>query len=323
MKKTLLACLALVLAAWSAPVPVGLAGDEIKIGVVAGEDRPEFQADQEGFEKALADGGFGPEKIVYDRWNARGDSSLARKIVQKFKADRVGLVHALGAPAARAAVEVIQTIPLVYSSVTDPVAEGLVVTMGAGGGNVTGVSDAWDIQGQLALYSQMLPGARKWGTIYHAGDNHSLKVVARTREAAKKLGLEMVEVAVATPGEVMAAALSLAGRVDAVYITADQMVVSALALVAKACNEKRLPLFAGEADSVLRGAIAALCFDHFQVGYTAGRKAVLILTGEKKPGEIPSGLAENPKLHLNLQAAEAQGVIVDQRFIDLAEKVIK
>jgi putative tryptophan/tyrosine transport system substrate-binding protein len=304
------------------PAGTAAAAGKFKIGVTTIVSHPALEADQKGFEQALADAGLGPDKVEYDYQNAQGEMSNAQQIAQKFKNDKKDLVHAIATPTAQAAVKVITNIPIVYSSVTDPVDAGLVKTMDPDGGNVTGVSDAWDINGQLTLYTQMLPQAKRWGTIYNAGDANSVINVNRLKDAAGNLGLEIVEVTVSNSSEVFTAAQSLAGRVDAVYITSDNTAVSAMEAVAKFCNQADIPLFAGDVDSVARGCIAALGFDYFQVGYTAGKKAALILKGENKAGEIPSSLTENPSLYLNLKAARDQGVTLDRKYIDMAEKII-
>lgn len=323
MKKRTVLCLLTALAVCLLLVSGAGAADKIRIGVTVIVSHPALEADQEGFEQALTDAGFGPDKVEYDLQNAQGEMSNAQQIAQKFKADKVDLVHAIATPTAQAACKVIKNIPLVYSSVTDPVDAGLVSTVDASGTNVTGVSDAWPVDRQLGLYVQMLPDAKKWGTIYNAGDANSVVSINMTKDACKTLGLELVEVTVSNSSEVYTAAQSLIGKVDAVYITSDNMVVSAFESVVKVCNENNIPLFAGDIDSVGRGAIAAMGLNYFQVGYTAGKKAALILKGEKKAGEIPSGLVEKLSLYVNPKAAEKQGVTLDQKFIDQAEKVIE
>ena len=82
-------------------------------------------------------------------------------------------------------------------------------------------------------------------------------------------------------------------------------------------------LFGGGTESVPRGAIAALGFDYFQVGYTADQKAVQILKDGKKPGDVPSSLTEQLRLVVNLKAAKAQGLDLDEKYVKMAEEVIK
>ena len=301
-------------------MPGGAPAKTFKIGVTQIVSHPALDADQKGFEQALKDAGLDAE---YDYQNAQGDMSNAQAIARKFKGDDLDLVHSIATPTSQAIVKVITETPVVYSSVTDPVDAGLVKTMDAAGGNVTGVSDAWPYERQVKLHHEMVPTAKKWGTIYNAGDANSVKSMTWARAAMKKYGLEYIEVTVSTSAEVHMAAQSLADRVDAVFIISDNTVVSAFESLVKVCNDKKKPLFGGGTESVPRGAIAALGFDYFQVGYTAGQKAVQILKDGKNPGDVPSSLTKKLRLVVNLKAAEAQCVNLDEKYVKMAEEVIK
>jgi putative ABC transport system substrate-binding protein len=300
-------------------IPGAALAKTFKIGVTVIVSHPALEADQQGFEKAIAEAGLEAE---YDYQNAQGDMANATTIAQKFKNDELDLVHAIATPTSQAAVKVIKNKPIVYSSVTDPVDAGLVKTMGPSGTNVTGISDAWPIERQIELYHQMVPSAKKWGTVYNAGDANSVKSIGWTRDAMKKFGLELVEVTISNSAEVYSGAQTLVGRVDAIYITSDNTVVSALESVVKVANNKKIPLFGGDTTTVETGMIAAYGLNYFQVGYSAGKKAVLVLEGQD-PGTIPSGLTENLSLWINLKAAEEQGVTVSEKFVKMAEKVFR
>jgi len=295
------------------------AGDERRvIGEIAFVSHPIIDACSRGFAEALASAGV--SDVAFDRQNAHGDTATTFQIAQKFVNDRVALVHTMTTPASQAVATAVKDIPVVFSAVTDPVDAGLVPTMDAAGGNVTGVSDAWPISRQVALYHEMVPAARRWGTLYNPGDANSLVSIRWTRQAMAELGLELVESTLSNSSEVLSSAQALLGRVDAIYVTSDNTVISAFAAVAGLADANHVPLFAGDASSVADGAIAALGFDYYQVGWAAGLKAAMILKGEKTAGEIPSGFAENPALHLNLGAAARQGVTIDPRFIAMARE---
>lgn len=319
MKKGLVFLLAAVVAIGLMAAPA--LAKTYKIGVTVIVSHPALDADQKGFEQALKDAGV---SATYDYQNAQGEMSNAQAIAQKFKDDgSIDLVHAIATPTAQAACKAIKNKPIVFSSVTDPVDAGLVSTMEPAGGNVCGVSDAWPYQAQIDLGKKMFPKAKKWGTIYNAGDANSALAIKWIKPMMKKAGLELVEVTVSNSSEVYTAAQSLVGRCDLIFIASDNTVVSALESVVKVCNKSDIPLFGAGTTSVARGSIAALGFDYFQVGYSAGKKAALILTGQKKAGEIPSGPAEKLQLVINLKAAKAQGVTIADEFIKQAQKVIK
>ncbi|MBW1642871.1 MAG: ABC transporter substrate-binding protein, partial [Deltaproteobacteria bacterium] len=149
----------------------GLSAKMIRIGEAQIVAHPALDNDSKGFAAALAEEGFIEGKnITIDRQNAQGDQPTCAIIAQKFQDDRVDLVHAISTPNAQAQVKVSKTIPIVFSSVTDPVATGIVPKMGKTGTHVTGVSDRWPITLQCEMYQDLVPHTKKWGTIYNPGD---------------------------------------------------------------------------------------------------------------------------------------------------------
>src|SRR4030065_1401761 len=93
-----------------------------KIGVTLIVCHPALDGDAKGFEKALADAGFKEGvNVTYDRQNAQGDMANAQTIAQKFLDAKVEMVHSIATPTSQAVVKTIKNIPIIFSSVTDPV----------------------------------------------------------------------------------------------------------------------------------------------------------------------------------------------------------
>ena len=299
----------------------------IHVGVVQIVSHAALDADQKGFEDALSSGGFKEGvNIIYDRQNAQGDMNQADVIAQKFMDEKLDLIHSIATPTTQAVVRTARQIPVVFSSITDPVSAGIVPKDSApgkkSGTNVTGVSDRWPVFLQMEMYAKFVPRARQWGTIYNAGEANSVVHIKEMREAARNLGLELIEVTVTNRSEVAQAVLSLVGRVQAIVISSDNTAISDFEAIVNVCNQKKIALFAGDVDSVQRGATAAYGLDYFLVGYAAGKKAVMILKG-LKPGEIPWGPMEKFSLVINARAAEAQGVTIPPDILKTADKVLK
>jgi putative ABC transport system substrate-binding protein len=297
-----------------------------RIGVTQTVSFPDFDADAKGFEKALAEAGFKEGiHVIYDRQNAQGDINNTQTIAQKFLNAKVDLVHSIATPSSQAVVKLIKNIPIIFSSVTDPVgAELIPKTSPLGtktGTNVTGISDRWPVFLQFEMYTQFFPKAKKWGTIYNPGDPKSILYVKEMQEAAKKLGVELIEATISSSGEALQTVQSLAGRAQAIHITFDYIAISSFDTIVKICNEKKIPLFGGDLKCVSRGAMAAYGWDYFQIGHSAGRKAVQILKGEK-PGDIPWELGEKLLLMINEKAAKTQGAIISPELLKKADKVI-
>ena len=299
----------------------------VHIGVTKIVSHAALDADEKGFEAALASAGFKEGvNVRYDRQNAQGDPAKATAIAQKFESDKVDLVHSIATPTSQAVVKVVGKIPVVFSSISDPVDAGVVPKDSAPGKktgtNVTGVSDMWPVLLQMETYAKFVPQVKKWGTIYNPAEANSVTHIKVMREAAQSLGLELVEVHVASSADVEQAANSLVGKVQAITITSDNTTVAKLDAIARVCDKNKIALFAGDVDSVPRGAVAAYGMDYFLVGYSAGKKAALVLKGVK-PGDIPWGPVEKFSLVINLKAARAQGVIVPPDVLKKADKVLE
>jgi putative ABC transport system substrate-binding protein len=297
-----------------------------RIGISQFASSQASDRDQKGFEKALAEAGFKEKvEVIYDRQNAQGDLANAQAIAQKFLNEKLDLIHTIASPTSQAVVKIIKDIPVVFSSVTNPVDAGLVpktsVPGTKSGTNVTGISHRWPVQLQVELYTQFVPKAKKWGTIYNARDANSLVLIKEMREAAKKLNIELIEAVISNSAETMEAAQFIAGKVQAIHITYDTTAVSAIDAIVKVCNEKKIPLFASDEESVSRGAIAAYGVNFFLIGYSAGKRAARILKGEK-PGNIPWGRVEKFHLVVSEKAARAQGVIIPPDLLKKSDKII-
>jgi len=298
----------------------------IRVGVTQMVSTPALEKDQKGFEKALAEAGFKEKvNILYDRQNAQGNLTNAQAIARKFLVEKFDLIHSITTPASQEVVKLIKDIPIVFSSVTSPVEAGLVPKTSRpgtkSGTNVTGVSYHWPVDVQFETCNKFIPKAKKWGTIYEAGDSSSLVQIKEMREAAKKLEKELIEATISNSEETTQAAQFLAGKVHAIYIIYDDTVLSAFEAIVRVCNERKIPLFTSDGESVQRGAIAAYGLNFFLVGHSAGKRAVRILKGEK-PGNIPWGRVGRFSLVVNERAARAQGVIIPPNLLNKSDKIM-
>jgi putative ABC transport system substrate-binding protein len=171
------------------------------------------------------------------------------------------------------------------------------------------------------MYTQFLPKAKRWGTIYHQGDPLSLGLIKEMRQTAKRLGIEVIEAVISNSEEAGQAASFLAGKVQAFHIAYDETVLSSLEAIVKVCNEKKVPLFTSDLESVSRGALAAYGLNFFTIGYSAGKRAARILKGEN-PGHIPWGRIEKLNLVVNEKAARPQGMILSSELLKRSDKII-
>ncbi|HHY98061.1 MAG TPA: ABC transporter substrate-binding protein [Firmicutes bacterium] len=299
------------------------AAKQIKIGISQIAEHPALDAARKGFVDGLAEAGYVEGKnLVIDFKNAQGDLSLAQTIAQKFVSDKVDLILAIATPSAQAAANVTNKIPILITAVTDPLKAGLVKDLAHPGTNVTGTSDLNPVSEQFELLLKIVPRAKRIGIIYNAGEVNSVVQVELAEADAKKRGLTIIKATASNTSGVYEAAQSLVGRVDAIYVPTDNTVVTALESVIKVAERNKIPVIAGEENSVDRGCIATVGIDYYRLGKQTAAMAVEVLKG-KNPAEMPIQYQKEMRLVINVSAAKAMGVNLPEALVKSADKVIK
>jgi putative ABC transport system substrate-binding protein len=151
-------------------------------------------------------------------------------------------------------------------------------------------------------------------------------VVQRNRlvnEVAPELGLKVVEATAATTSDVYAAAKSLVGRVDAMWMPTDSTVFAAVDSVLKVAEENRIPFFGSDELQAKAGLAAAAGVDIYGVGSQGSAIAARILRGEATPANIPPMRPKKTLYAVNPDAAKRMGLTINQAIIDKADKVYK
>ncbi|WP_010281790.1 ABC transporter substrate-binding protein [Bacillus timonensis] len=295
--------------------------DQVVVGISQYAPHTSLDAATEGFIKALEDEGFKEgENLKIDSQNAQGEQSNTATIAQNLVGNNVDLIFANATPSAMAVLNATSDIPIIFTSVTDPVGAGLVEAFDKPGENITGTTDNHpDATKTTINFITEEMGAKKIGVIYNSGEQNSVVQVEQVKEFAEKGGAELVEVSVSTTAEVNQAAQSLVGRVDAIYIPTDNTAVQALDSIIAVANEKDIPLFVGELDSMKAGGFAASGFEYYDIGYQSGLMAAKILKGEKKASEMPVELPNSLQLVINKKAAEEQGIEIKPEWEEIAD----
>lgn len=292
-------------------------GTTYHIGITQIVSHPSLDAAAAGFKAALADAGL---TVDYDEQNAQGDQATATSIANRFATQDLDLVLAIATPTAQSVAQVITDTPVLFTAVTDPVAADLVSSMEAPGGNITGTTDMNPVVDQIKLIKRVAPDAKKIGIIYSSGEVNSEVQVALARGAAAAEGLEVVERTITATAEVLQAAQSL--DVDAIYVPTDNVVVAGLDSVVSVCESQKIPLIAGETDSVANGALITYGLSYEELGRQTGEMAVRILTQGADPATMPVEAQANPRLVINEAAAERMGITLPQALLDEADERI-
>ncbi|WP_312267689.1 ABC transporter substrate-binding protein, partial [Neisseria sp.] len=262
------------------------------------------------------------KNLTVDFQSAQGSTANAAQIAKKFAGDNPDVIVAIATPSAQSVVAATKTIPVVYSAVTDPVAAKLVSSWQPSGTNVTGVSDELPLDPQIDLMKKIVPTLKNVGYVYSPGEVNSTTVLEQLKTKLGGQGLNVVAAPAQRSSDVLTAARSLQGKVDLIYTSLDNNVVSSYESLYKAAVEMKTPLVAADTDSVKRGAVAALGVNYYDLGKKTGSVVVEILNG-KKAGEIASSRmdAANLDLFVSKKNAAAEGITLPEEVLKTAKEV--
>lgn len=320
MKKILLATLWGVATAGGAqsPSPSGEALPLVAITQIV--DHPSLNAIRQGVQDEIKAAGLA---VRYEVESAQGQPAIAQQIAEKFVGLKPAVIVAIATPSAQAVANVAEgKIPLVFGSITDPVAAKLVPDLHTPVKNLTGTTDSIPLAEQLAVLREALPSLKRLGTVYNPGDANAAASVAKLKTVAAGANIELVEAPATKSSEVAEATAALAGRADAIFLVLDNTAVSALEALLQAAEEQKLPVFSADVDSVKRGTVLSLGFDYYDVGRSTGAQVVKILRGTA-PEAIPVQTVEKFRLVVNPAAAKRFGLELPPALIQKAAEVIE
>ena len=297
--------------------------EEVTVAVTAIVEHPALDAARDGIKEALAEAGYKEgENLTFVYESAQGNPGTAAQIARQFVGDAPTVIVPISTPSAQAVVSATRDIPVVFTAVSDPLGAELIKDMEKPGGNVTGLSDMSPVADHVALIKEITPNAKSIGFIYNTAEANSVSTLAALKAEAEKAGLTIVESVATKSAEVQGAARALVGRADVIYVPTDNTIVSAFEAAVGVAEEAKIPLYAGDTDSVNRGALAALGFNYFDVGKQTGEIVVRVLKGEK-PGDIPVRVAAGTDLVINKKAAAKMGVTFPESITSRATKTIE
>lgn len=291
--------------------------ESYSIGISQLVQHPALDSATAGFKQAFDDAGI---DVEWEEQNANGEQATALTIAQQFANQDLDLVLANATPAAQAMAQNVADIPVLFTSVTDPVEAQLVASLEEPGGNVTGTSDKTPLADQFDLMAELVPDVSTIGIIYSSGEvNSQIQVDEATKEAEGR-GISVATQTITSVNEIPQAVAAL-GDVDAFYVPTDNMVVSGISSLVQAAEEKNTPVIGAEAGTVEGGAVATIGIDYFELGRQTGEMAIRILRDGADPATMPVETANQFSYYVNEDAATVQGVTIPQHILDQAERV--
>jgi putative ABC transport system substrate-binding protein len=297
------------------------------IGFLHSGSREAFARPLAAFHQGLADAGFveGRNVAVEYRW-AENDYERLPKLAAELLKQGVNVIATPGStPAALAAKTGAPQVPLVFLIGNDPVKLGLVASLNAPGGNVTGVTfliNALEAK-KLEVMHAFVPATTTFGVLLNPKNPLVDTQLKDVTEAGQALGLKIVPLTVGSETEVDAAFAALAeARAGALLVTADPALTSWRDRMIALAARDRIPAIYHLREFTSAGGLlsygTSLSDGYRQVGLYVGK----ILKGTK-PAELPVVQPTKFELVINLTTAKTLGLEVPAKLLAIADEVIE
>ena len=261
------------------------------------------------------------------RWNA-GDAGLARL----YGAQLIGLspdvIVASSTTNLRIIEEATSTVPVVFESVTDPVAQGFVPSLSRPGGNITGFSTGeFSVGGKwLGLLKEAVPALTRAALLYNPDTSPQAKFFLRAINAgAPSLGVTVVDTPVRDEAAIEPALASFAQQPNGgLILTTDSFTQTHQKPIAELAARYRLPSISYAKSFAADGGLLVYSSTGDQMSqFRLGAGYVdRILKGEK-PGDLPVQMEERVQFIINLKTAKALGLTLAPTLLARADEVIE
>jgi len=259
---------------------------------------------------------------VLQRHSAHGDMAVLNGIVDAAVNARPDLIITTSTPTLQIAASKVKKIPVVFTVVADGVQAGAGASAVRHLPNITGVTTMSDFAGMARLVREYFPAARRLGTLFVPSEVNSVRYKDELVQAARKAGLSVEAVGIATTAEVADAALALADRrVDIITQISDNTTGSAIPAIAEAARKARIPLFGFVSGTIKGGAALVMARDYEEGGRIGARLAARIMKGEN-PAAIPFTPIDRTLIIVSPKNAARFGLSIPPALRQRADKIL-
>jgi putative ABC transport system substrate-binding protein len=305
-------------------------GERIRrIGVLmpSAADDPEFQARITAFLQGLAQLGWldGRNVRIDSRWGV-ADADRIRKYAAELLALAPDVILANSSAALAPLLQATRTVPIVFTTVVDPVGAGYVDSLARPGGNATGINffNQEVASKRLRLLHELVPNAVRVAVLINPANASATELLLRiVQEAAPTIGLQIQILNATTIGEIDAAFATIEReRPDALFVSGDAFFVSRAVQLATLTARSRIPATFSLRDHVAVGGLMSYGTDFAEAFRQVGVYTGKILKGAK-PTDLPVTQSTKFELVINLQTARSLGIEVPPGVLSIVDEVIE
>jgi len=280
----------------------------------------------ETFKQGLRDLGYVEGKnIIIEYRNAEGKIERYSDLVADLVGLKVDVIFTSSTPGALAAKNATKTIPIVFTNVGDPVANGLVASLARPGGNITGLSTlAPELSGKgLELLKETIPKLSRVAVVWNPDNPGKTSSFKETEVAARALRLQLQSLEVRGPNDVEPAfQAAKKDRAGALIVLRDVVVSSQIRRILELALKNQMPAIYGDRGFVDAGGLMSYGPNIDDLFRRAATYIDKILKGTK-PADLPIERPSKFELVINLKTAKQIGLTIPPNVLARADKVLR
>jgi len=297
------------------------AGAEKRIGILKYTEEARFVESQKGIMDQLKKGGFGEPAVKFTIENAGGSKMKAGEIAQKFAAAKMDLIVTIGTSATIAVAKMIKDVPIVFSTVYDPIEAGIAKDWKSSGNNTTGSCTRIPMAKVMKSLKEFAP-VKKLAVLYTPGEKNSEVQLIELQKIQAGFQIKVIPVILSKEEDVAQILPRVVDTVNALYLTGSSIVGTTVPIIVDMANKTKVATITHLDDLVDKGALLGVCVNSYLVGCLAGEKAVKILKGAK-PSSIPIETSKKLEFVLNMKTAKTGQFQISPRFMKTVTRIIE
>ncbi len=304
------------------------AGKTTRIGYLS-SDLAASPHTHEAFRQGLRDLGYvDGRNVVIEYRDAEGKFERLPALAAELVALKVDVIVAPNTPAALAAKQATETLPIVFIGAGDPVTSGLVTSLARPGGNVTGLSIlSTELVGKwLELLKQAVPGISRVAVLWHPGhlgEGTEKDMLKGADVTARALGVRLQFVEARGPADFDRAFSDMTrARAGALTVWTSIMFINERRRLVDLTAKTRLPAVYSGREYVDAGGLMAYGAQPADLYRRAATYVDKILKGAK-PGDLPVEQPTKFDLVINMKTAKALGLTIPPSLLLRADEIIQ
>jgi putative ABC transport system substrate-binding protein len=258
------------------------------------------------------------------RWTG-GSADRMRETVAEFVALKPDVILANGTPAVAALKRATSSIPVVFVTVNEPVAQGFIASMARPGGNITGFTLVeFSVVGKsVEMLKAMAPALTRVGLMFNPETYAFYDAYLERFQAEARWSMELTRAAVRVPADIDAAVAAIAAQPGGgLAVLPDAFNSVNQATIRAALERHRLPHIFPWRQFVSRGGLMSYGPDLVDIFRRSADYVDRILKGAS-PTELPAQAPTKYELAINLKTANELGLTVPPTLLALADEVIE